>query len=586
MVSILDSSSSNGGLVRPHESRYFVGGAGEVRLTRSDFKAQGGEGAVYVKGSTAYKIYTDPRRAIPHAKVLELSALTLPNIVRPLDVLTDAKGSVVGYTMRHVEAAYTLCQLFPKSFRSRERLTPDAVFRLVRRMQEGVRHIHARGILVVDLNEMNFLVADDFGEIFFIDVDSYHTPSFPANALMETVRDRHATAFSEGTDWFSFAVVSFQMFAGVHPFRGTYPPFHGLTDKHEMLDARMRANVSVLNPEVKVPASCLPFEVIPPAYLEWYGAVFERGERMPPPERARAALFVPSIQTASEDASGRFVITLLREFDGEVISHDGVITLTRASVYFGGARYSNPRGEDKVVVTPRLRRLVSVYLEGGAVRFRDLGDGREFRSDVRGEELMIREGRVYVRQAANILEVEFIEASNRVLIALRAVCHVMPRATRLYDGVAVQSMLGAHIVSLFASAGSCVQARLAELNGYRVVDARLSANVLMVVGVKEGRYDKFIFRFADGFGAYDVRLVMDVSDTALNFVALDSGVCLHLNDADELEVFARRMGSREVKVFGDSPVAGYVKLLRVGRQAMFARGNRLYSLKVRTAASV
>ena len=31
--------------------RYFVQGKGEIRLGKSDFKAQGGEGAVYVKGS-------------------------------------------------------------------------------------------------------------------------------------------------------------------------------------------------------------------------------------------------------------------------------------------------------------------------------------------------------------------------------------------------------------------------------------------------------------------------------------------------------------------------------------------------------
>jgi hypothetical protein len=66
-------------------SRYFVHGKGELRLGRSDFKAQGGEGAVYVKGSTAYKIYANPTRAIPLAKIDELSALDQPNIIRPLD---------------------------------------------------------------------------------------------------------------------------------------------------------------------------------------------------------------------------------------------------------------------------------------------------------------------------------------------------------------------------------------------------------------------------------------------------------------------------------------------------------------------
>ena len=270
--------------------RYFVQGGGEVRLGKSDFKAQGGEGAIYVKGPNAYKIYTDPQRAIPPAKILELSALTLPNIIRPLGVLLDTKSRPVGYSMRAVGRSYALCQLFPKAFRQRHNLTPESAFRLVRRLQEGVSHVHARGVLIVDLNELNFLVAEDFSEVYFIDVDSYQTPSYPAAALMESVRDRHALKFTSGSDWFSFAVVSFQLFVGIHPYKGNYPPLQGLPDKEKKLDARMRANVSVLRPEVSVPASCLPFSVIPPAYLDWYRAVFEDGRRLPPPDDAQPAV--------------------------------------------------------------------------------------------------------------------------------------------------------------------------------------------------------------------------------------------------------------------------------------------------------
>jgi DNA-binding helix-hairpin-helix protein with protein kinase domain len=172
-------------------SRYFVHGKGELRLGRSDFKAQGGEGAVYVKGSTAYKIYANPTRAIPLAKIDELSALDQPNIIRPLDLILDGKNTPVGYSMRSVEKAHALCQLFPKAFRQRNNLTPELMLRLVRRLQAGVSHVHDKGILIVDLNELNFLVSADFSEVFFVDVDSYQTPSFPATVLMESVRDRH-----------------------------------------------------------------------------------------------------------------------------------------------------------------------------------------------------------------------------------------------------------------------------------------------------------------------------------------------------------------------------------------------------------
>src|SRR5262249_29495766 len=177
------------------------------------------------------------------------------NIIRPLELVIDSHNRPVGNSMRFAGKTYSLCQLFPKAFRQRNNLTPELMLRLVRQLQKSVSHIHSRGILIVDLNEMNFLVATNFSELFFIDVDSYQTPSFPATVLMESVRDRHAAIFSNDSDWFSFAVVSFQMFVGIHPFKGTYPAFQHLPDNAAKLDARMRANISVLHQGVSVPST-------------------------------------------------------------------------------------------------------------------------------------------------------------------------------------------------------------------------------------------------------------------------------------------------------------------------------------------
>ena len=344
-------------------ARYFVQGKGEIRLSRSDFKAQGGEGAIYVKGQTAYKIYTDPQRAITQAKIQELSVLAQPRIIRPLELVLDAKNRPAGYSMRHVGKSYALCQLFPKAFRQRNNLTPEMTWRLVRKLQEGVHHIHSRGVLLVDLNEMNFLVSDDFTELFFIDVDSYQTPSYPATVLMESVRDRHAHTFTTGSDWFSFAVVSFQMFAGIHPFKGTYAPLQGLPDKEKKLDARMRANISVLRPEVSLPAACLPFSVIPTPYLDWYRAVFEQGQRLPPPDKAQPALALATPPVQRQVASHHFEITDWRKFDSEVIWHDGLTTTTQQSIYSGGIKYPRPQFGVQAIQTPRLRHLLHGWVK-------------------------------------------------------------------------------------------------------------------------------------------------------------------------------------------------------------------------------
>ncbi|HEX8844604.1 MAG TPA: hypothetical protein VF791_08165 [Pyrinomonadaceae bacterium] len=562
-------------------ARYFIQGRGEIRLSKSDFKAQGGEGAIYVKGSNAYKIYSNPQRAITQAKILELAVLTQPNIIRPLDVLLDGKNRAVGYSMRSIGKAYALCQLFPKAFRQRNNLTNDVTLRLVRKLQEGVGHVHARGILIVDLNEMNFLVAEDFKEIFFIDVDSYQTPSYPATVLMESVRDRHAQRFTTGSDWFSFAVVSFQMFIGIHPFKGTYPPHQSLPDKETKLDARMRAGVSVLSPEVSVPASCLPFNAIPPAYLDWYRAVFEEGKRMPPPEGAQPALTLITPVEPRHTGSSYFEITQIQEFDSEIIWHDGVITVTQKGIYFDGKKYPKPPFDVKVAATPRLRHLVAAFMDGSRACFYDLTDERNLTLGVEAEEIMQCHGQFYVKQQENIFAVEFIELQHGILLGVKLVANVMMKSTRMFEGVAIQNLLGAYYASILPAPGVCHQVRLAELDGYQLVSARFYRHVLLVVGAKAGLYDKLIFRFADDFSGYDSRIVPNISSTGIDFTVLDSGVVLHMSDEDTLELFARRKGSSDIKAFQDPSIQGDVRLSHSGAQALIARGSRLYKIRMR-----
>lgn len=562
-------------------TRYYVHGGGEVQLDKSDFKAQGGEGSIYVKGAHAYKVYTDPLRAIRPAKLQELSALTLPNIIRPLAIILDAKNRVAGYSMRAVGRSYALCQLFPKAFRRRNNLTHEAALRLVRRMQEGVSHVHSKGILVVDLNEMNFLVAEDFSEVYFIDVDSYQTASFPAAALMESVRDRHARTFDTGSDWFSFAVVSFQTFVGIHPYKGNYPPMQGLSDAGQKLDARMRANVSVLNPGVTVPASCLPFGIIPPAYLDWYRAVFDEGKRLPPPDDARAVVALAAPAPSDRIRSSLFEVAEVRDFDDEIVRHDELVTVTRSSVHFGGERFEKPSADALVVATPRLRHLVAAYIDGGAPRLRDLTAGRDLPLPFGGEQIALCGGGLYVKQGEQIFAVEFLELRGEVLPGVRAAANVMMNSTRMFEGLAVQNLMGAHYASLFPAPGVCHQLRLPELDGYQLLDARLCRNVLLAVGARGGRYDRLVFRFADDFGSYDSRVTPDVSTPDINFTVLDTGVVLHLDEEGALELFSRRKGASDVQTFEDPGVGADARLFHIGAQAYVARGPKLYKFTMR-----
>ncbi len=548
---------------------------GDITLTQADFKAVGGQGSVYVKGGSAYKIYAETKQMIPLAKLHELSAITQANIIRPLEVVFDQHNNAVGYTMRHVENAYALCQLFPKAFRQRTNLTPNVALALVRKLQAGVQHIHSKGILLVDLNELNFLVAEDFGQLYFIDVDSYQTPSFPATALMETVRDRHAKHFYEGSDWFSFAVVSFQMFVGLHPYKGTYP-------KLKTMDARMRANISVLHPSVQRPAACLPFDVIPENWRDWYKAVFEDGKRMPPPATAQATITLAPVQMQQQVSSHQLEITELYEFDSAVIAHAQNLTLTNHSVYAAGKRVAPlPCHAVKVTTTLRQRHIIAAWLEGRQLRVRNLTTGMDLPTDVQAEQLMLSAGRIYLKAGPSVLEASFVELPNKLLIAATPVGNVLPNATQLFDGLAMQNLLGAYYASFFPTSGACYQTRLKELDDYQIIAAKAQRKVLIVIGVKNGAYDKFIYRLAEHFGEYDVRIIQDVALMDINFVVLDSGVCLHLNDRDELEVFAQHKGVAGLKVIADPAIGGDDTLFHEGAQALLARGKKIYRIAMR-----
>jgi hypothetical protein len=426
------------------------------------------------------------------------------------------------------------------------------------------------------LNELNFLVAQDFSDLFFIDVDSYQTPSFPATVLMESVRDRHANEFTTESDFFSLAVVSFQMFVGIHPFKGTYAPLQQTTDK---LEARMRANISVLHNGVTVPASCLPFSVIPPVYLDWYRAVFEEGRRPAPPDDLRAVLQLSAQTSVPSIESTFFTVSELREFDSQIISHNSGVTVTEKSIYFDGRRFEKPPFDVKVAISPRQRHLVVAFTKDYKLRFRDLSTERDILTEFDNGEVMVVNDRFYIKQHENIFALEFVELPQGMLAGVKPVANVMAHATQMFDGLAIQNLLGTKYASIVID-GSCYQLRLSELDQYQVVAARIERNVLMVITTEQGRYEKFIYRFSRDFSSYEVRIINDISSIDINFTVLNTGVVLHLIDDNKLEVFWSNINSPDVRTLQDPLLETDVRLLHTGKQALIARGPKLCKISL------
>ncbi len=561
--------------------KVYVKGDGEVSLGQADFVAEGGEGRVFARGSTGYKVYHDPTKAIPVGKIQALDAIGDTAVIKPGKPLyaKATRGKTdqhVGHTFRFVRDTWTLCQLFPRAFREREGLTHSLALKLLRRMQDAVSAVHRAGALVVDLNEMNVLVSRDFAEPYFIDVDSYQVGAYTATAIMASVRDPQvrANAFTDGSDWFSFAVVSFSLLVGIHPYKGTHPTIKGF-------EQRMAAGISVFDKDVNLPKACYGLDVLPPAYRAWYRALFVDGERTPPPTSLQATVVVG--QAARPIAStARLEIKELHDFTNPIRVVFGSIVHAGGDVYLD-RRVVWRQGAPEPIAVARSPRgwPVAAWLDHDALRLTVLATGETPQVAVRATELVAYHGTLYARSGDKIVEVTLTDGANRVFAGVRLAAHVLEHATRLYEGVALQSLLGEPHASLFPRAGACYQLALPELKGHKVLQAKLDSSVMMVLAAQGGRYRRLVFRFDDTFSSYDVRVVDDVTPADLNFVVLDSGVCVCLTEDEQLEVFSRAKGSGAIKLIEDPALGGDMRLAKDAGRVLFYRGSKLYSMRMR-----
>ena len=449
--------------------KVFIKGKGEISLTKNDFIAAGGEGSVYAKNGIAYKIYNDKSKMIPLGKIQELSIVKNKNIIKPENIILDEKNNVIGYTMRFVSDTYALCQVFPKAFRQREGMTHQQSFNLVRKMQDLMKELHDNKILCVDFNEMNILCDNTFSDVYLIDVDSVQTPSFPATALMESVRDRHSNGtFNEGTDWFAFGITSFQTLIGIHPYKGKHASIKDI-------DERMKRNISVLNKDVSVPPVCYDFSVIPSNYLKWYEAIFEHGKRVAPPFGNEVLqLIVQKIQTIT--GNNKFDIKELKDFYSNVkILYNCVgieLVVTEKCVYLNNKELNNDNyfwcsisAKKNIPIFGKIKNKTLNLIN--AITLQDIP------CNVETDQIVSYNNTLYIKSGESICIVEFVETGTNVIATFKKIANVMPNSTKLYEGVAIQNMLSSWYASVFPKAGHCYNINLKELQQYsKIIDAK------------------------------------------------------------------------------------------------------------------
>lgn len=311
-------------------SAVWLGGA-KVRLDDQDLVGEGGEGRVYRHGSdVAVKVFAQPNDA--RAKKLRAFAgLSLPvEVIAPLDLARDDHGGIVGYSMRLLRDAADLQRYGQRKWRT-GRATNADVLGVLRALASTVERLHAANVVVGDLNDGNVVVTGAGGALrpWLIDADSMHLPAHPCVVAHERFLDprfygRDLTrggVFTRETDWYALAVMAFSSLLFIHPFGGAHA-------SQPTLLRRAEARVSVLRPDVKLPAFAAKPEILSDDALAWFERVFERDAREPLPAAVLDARF-STCSCGAEHARTRCPSCTLRANVSPVVRSCGKLRATR-----------------------------------------------------------------------------------------------------------------------------------------------------------------------------------------------------------------------------------------------------------------
>jgi hypothetical protein len=549
---------------------------GIITLTDKEYKAAGGQGIVYCKDGIAYKIYHDPKNMIPVAKIQELGTLQRDNILGPKEPLYDPKDrTAVGFSMPYVDATEFLCKIFTRTFRDLKNVGPQDIVDMVIGMQQTLEYIHSKGFLVVDYNEMNFLLGQDMKIVFHIDVDSWKTPSFPAMALMESVRDRKSKkgVFNELTDWFSFAVVTFQMYIGIHPFKGFHPKFAPAE-----WSKRMDAGISVFDKDVDLPKSCQDFSVIPKKHLEWYKALFVKGDRSIPPYPDAVTISAGAGRTIS--SQGGFIVEFVKEFTSPIqkiyfFGNDRFV-VTNEGIYKGDdlclpLKKSIERTPFEMLSIPGEDPLLC-YLISGHLQFFNLSKSPLDSSTA--EAMTLANDAIYFVNNGELLEGTF-ERFGKLLYRNKVVSGVCP-SYKVHPGIVVQDdFMKCHLAIPFAR-GLCANIHVKELDGYRIIEAKHEGFVTVLLAEKGGDFYRYILCFDKNFSTYDPWVEHLNGFVSINFIGLDNGLNVMADD-EKVTLFKDKSAKKEIK---KTPVDSSKRLCHHGMDVYFIDGTKLYRLKM------
>ena len=569
------SQSQN--LLGPLPQTVYLPGKGEVALSQTDYLATGGEGAVYAKGGYVFKLYLDPAGARARGiegKLKLLQGLRHPHIVAPIDVLHNARHEVVGFYMPQASGV-PLVKTFTNSWRDPNRFGMPESLELVENMRLAVIAAHRAGAVLVDANEMNYL-ADGIAPRL-LDVDSWQIGPYQASAIMPSIHDLHSAEFTQNSDWFSWAIVSFQVLAGIHPYKGMHPDF-----KRGDLQARMLANASVFDPQVSVNVGVRDYAKLPGPLLDWYRQVFQKGLRSaPPPVHATHAMAAVMALAAAQHTP--------RTVTSQTVSHDvlvrlggdmvrilncGVALWSKQNVAADLRAYDLQRKQHLPSLNPAqldaLRQGTAALVrcangllyasldtslqDGGICGHKVYGErdpqpltaSNSKRLPCRAQRLITFGNRLFALNAHSehgLTEIAIDQFGQQTVLSVHASWPFLAQSSTVFGTMAIFDALGTPFLVLPAADSVRID-RAGCLAGYRLVDAcMVSADYVLVLAI--GRTDGQTYRLTLKRGTLGFDLASDepTDELAFNIAVNEQGIGVEVLPGDKLAVFSVKQNS-------------------------------------------
>ena len=245
--------------------------------------AEGGEAIIYdYPGNKVLKIFKPNVNIVNKEKKVErmLKSKLPSGVVAPLDAV-NINSKFAGYIMDKVTNADVIHELTKNKYVKIANLSNKDVLELVAKVGSNLEPLHKLGITIGDISDYNILVDHRRKNVFFIDVDSWgignglspdaYTEIFTAP---ESYKAGSAHLTSQ-TDLFSYAVLTFNILARIHPFNGTLQKNPSMSTVD-----RIKKGISILGKEqIIIPKMVPSWSWMSPDLQEVFREIFEKGKR-------------------------------------------------------------------------------------------------------------------------------------------------------------------------------------------------------------------------------------------------------------------------------------------------------------------